>query len=76
MRESRTYGSVRGALSNERPYRDRAQCRRSYDGTGGRAAIPVMGMASHSVFLARACVGSMVLLVAPDQMNACREQAA
>jgi len=27
MRESRTYGSVRGALSNERPYRDRiASC--------------------------------------------------
>ena len=24
MRESRTYGSVRGALSNERPYRDDA----------------------------------------------------
>jgi hypothetical protein len=24
MRESCTYGSVRGALSNERPYRDRA----------------------------------------------------
>jgi hypothetical protein len=24
MRESRTYGSVRGALSNERPYRDAA----------------------------------------------------
>jgi len=24
MRESRTYGSVRGALSNERPYRDKA----------------------------------------------------
>ncbi len=23
MRESRTYGSVRGALSNGRPYRDR-----------------------------------------------------
>jgi hypothetical protein len=23
MRESRSYGSVRGALSNERPYRDR-----------------------------------------------------
>jgi hypothetical protein len=22
MRESRTYGAVRGALSNERPYRD------------------------------------------------------
>src|SRR5713101_3175933 len=28
MRESRTYGSVRGALSNERPYRDLfAACR-------------------------------------------------
>ena len=26
MRESRTYGSVRGALSNERPYRDRRKC--------------------------------------------------
>ena len=26
MRESRTYGSVRGALSNERPYRDRQNC--------------------------------------------------
>jgi hypothetical protein len=25
MRESRTYGSVRGALSNERPYRDERQ---------------------------------------------------
>jgi hypothetical protein len=27
MRESRTYGSVRGALSNERPYRDRSKIR-------------------------------------------------
>jgi hypothetical protein len=26
MRESRLYGSVRGALSNERPYRVRAIC--------------------------------------------------
>src|SRR5258705_7799023 len=26
MRESRTYGSVRGALSNERPYRDHQRC--------------------------------------------------
>ena len=25
MRESRTYGSVRGALSNGRPYRDRQE---------------------------------------------------
>ena len=29
MRESRTYGSVRGALSNERPYRDRRACHRA-----------------------------------------------
>src|SRR5882762_9115525 len=28
MRESRTYGSVRGALRNERPYRDRGACHR------------------------------------------------
>ena len=26
MRESRTYGSVRGALSNERPYRNPGVC--------------------------------------------------
>src|SRR5882757_1452427 len=32
MRESRTYGSVRGALSNERPYRDRRFAPR-HDGT-------------------------------------------
>jgi len=40
MRESRPYGSVRGALSNERPYRDSARyaprplsdCRRSVKG--------------------------------------------
>jgi len=31
MRESRTYGSVRGALSNERPYRDR-RCAPRNDG--------------------------------------------
>src|SRR3977135_2981817 len=29
MRESRTYGSVRGALSNGRPYRDRGACHRA-----------------------------------------------
>ena len=29
MRESRTYGSVRGALSNGRPYRDRKAARRA-----------------------------------------------
>src|SRR5438094_10411937 len=32
MRESRTYGSVRGALSNERPYRDR--CARNDEENG------------------------------------------
>ena len=26
MRESRSYGSVRGALSNERPYREWTEC--------------------------------------------------
>ena len=31
MRESRTYGSVRGALSNERPYRNRSALRDSFD---------------------------------------------
>src|SRR5215216_7040569 len=47
MRESRTYGSVRGALSNERPYRDlalakarakRAHAVRTRVGQRGRAA--------------------------------------
>src|SRR5262245_11494271 len=33
MRESRTYGSVRGALSNERPYRDRRSAPRKDDST-------------------------------------------
>ena len=31
MRESRTYGSVRGALSNERPYRDRRAAPRAHE---------------------------------------------
>jgi hypothetical protein len=41
MRESRTYGSVRGAGSNLRPYRDRlARCTKvvSYLGYTGRPA--------------------------------------
>jgi hypothetical protein len=33
MRESRTYGSVRGALSNERPYRDPTGRRRPMTGS-------------------------------------------
>src|SRR5215207_10479354 len=42
MRESRTYGSVRGALSNERPYRDQSvRTVRSFDsvGTARRARL-------------------------------------
>jgi hypothetical protein len=39
MRESRLYGSVRGALSNERPYRDR--CARN-DGWSGRGSCTVV----------------------------------
>src|ERR1700716_1057418 len=39
MRESRTYGSVRGALSNERPYRDR--CARN-DEKKGRIIDPAL----------------------------------
>ena len=34
MRESRTYGSVRGALSNGRPYRDRRFAPRNDDNSG------------------------------------------
>ena len=40
MRESRTYGSVRGALSNERPYRDIPGARFS---PGYRSAHPGYG---------------------------------
>jgi hypothetical protein len=36
MRESRSYGSVRGALSNERPYRDRDVARRA------KACVPTI----------------------------------
>jgi hypothetical protein len=45
MRELRTYGSGRGALSNGRPYRDRVQafqlarCRRVRDVCTGRSRI-------------------------------------
>jgi hypothetical protein len=40
MRESRTYGSVRGALSNERPYRDDSlRCTNKNPGVGGRGFI-------------------------------------
>jgi hypothetical protein len=35
MRESRTYGSVRGALSNERPYRVRLCFAAPHESAGG-----------------------------------------
>ena len=37
MRESRTYGSVRGALSNERPYRDLGP----REGAAGAQRVPM-----------------------------------
>src|SRR5258708_21865846 len=43
MRESRTYGSVRGALRNERPYRDQAPVARS-----ARARLPTRRRAPYT----------------------------
>jgi hypothetical protein len=41
MRESRTYGSVRGALSNERPYRVPGQRPRAWHRTDLSEAVNV-----------------------------------
>jgi hypothetical protein len=49
MRESRKYGSVRGALSNERPYRDREhkdgllRCARNDEGFVARMSVATCG---------------------------------
>ena len=46
MRESRTYGFVRGALSNERPYRVRAYLRGAEGAPGGPFLISSLYRAS------------------------------
>ena len=43
MRESRTYGSVRGAPSNGRPYRDRAFARHDEGGAASRQRVITSG---------------------------------
>jgi hypothetical protein len=52
MRESRTYGSVRGALSNERPYRDPLRNPSTYAGGGtmGFAALNPSYIAAYDNF--------------------------
>lgn len=61
MRESRTYGSVRGALSNERPYRDRSvptfESTMRKVGTALRA-FPPYGTYAPSTFTSRAARAS------------------
>ena len=48
MRESRTYGSVRGAGSNLRPYRDRpGHCRKSAAIWGSPAVMPASSGRQH-----------------------------
>ena len=52
MRESRTYGSVRGALSNERPYRDRRFAKKKQT---GKALIFVSFFSGFQAVLAIGC---------------------
>src|ERR1700716_704428 len=42
MRESRTYGFVRGALSNERPYRARTRTRSGFATSSNACAMPTI----------------------------------
>jgi hypothetical protein len=53
MRESRPYGSERGAFSNGRPYRDRTDGHR---GAGRSRAIPLFA-GQHQTFVARRGAG-------------------
>jgi len=59
MRESRKYGSVRGALSNERPYRDEG-ARQSWRDPAGASPAQVRS----SVRLVASVAGPLATVVA------------
>jgi hypothetical protein len=58
MRESRTYGSVRGVLSNGHPYRD--QCNTTGSGRQRSAGWGWPGWRSHSVNRTPACISPVI----------------